>query len=195
VTEGKYIVAAADNPSQIDVRNILNPSGYVYVGNCQDPVSFLRLVRSHIPDFVVVDMGTRLADFRRAIETIDDDMLCSCILLSQYRDIDIVDLLDKSRVVMYCPKPLNTDILLQTVELSLINYKRVRELDKKLREMTENYETRKAVERAKWIIMEKERISEKEAYEKLRNKSMNSRMSMRDVAQSVILANEVKGKY
>jgi len=46
----------------------------------------------------------------------------------------------------YCPKPVNRDILLHTVGMTNMNYRRVLGLDKKLKEMTENYESRKLVD-------------------------------------------------
>ena len=77
----KYIIATADNPCQISLRNMLNPYGYTFLGNCSDAVSLMRLIRSYQPDFVVADLNLQHRELRRAIETIDDEMLCACILI------------------------------------------------------------------------------------------------------------------
>lgn len=190
----KYIVAALDNPLQIMVRNILNPNGYTFLGNCSDAISLMRLVRSFHPDFIVVDIGIQHSDVRSCIETIDDEMLCASILLGEYKDTGIFSIIEKSNAISYCPKPLNRDILLHTVEMANINYKRVFGLDNKLKQMTENYESRKVVERAKWILMDRDGLSEKDAYERMRNKSMNSRMTMKDIAEAIICTYEITGK-
>jgi two-component system, response regulator PdtaR len=187
----KYIVAASDNPVQISVRNILNPGGFAYLGNCGDAVSLIRLVRSYHPDFIVVDIGMQQAEFRKTLDTIDSEMLCACILLGDYRNASIEGLTEGSNVISFCPKPLNRELLIQTVEMANLNFKRIFELEKKLKEMTENYETRKAVERAKWILMDREGLSEKDAYDRLRKKSMDSRMSMRSIAESIIFTYEI----
>lgn len=182
----KYIVAASENPVQISVRNVLNPGGYSFLGNCGDAVSLMRLVRSYHPDFIVVDMGTQFADYKKVLDTIDDEMLCSCIILADHNNASIEGLIERSNVISICPKPINREILIHTVEMANVNYKRVFELEKKLKEMTENYETRKAVERAKWILMDREGLSEKDAYERLRKKSMDNRMSMKSIAEAII---------
>ncbi|MDP4183442.1 MAG: ANTAR domain-containing protein [Bacillota bacterium] len=188
----KYIVAAADNPTQIAIRNILNPSGFIFLSNCNDPISLLRLVRSYNPDFIVADLGLQLRDLKPIIDTIDDEMICACILIGQQRDMELGELQEKSKVVTLCTKPLNKDLFIHTVDMALLSFKRVFELNKRLRDMTENYETRKAVERAKWILMEREGINENEAYERMRRKSMDARTPMKALADAIIFAYELR---
>ena len=190
----KYVVAAAENPLQIAVRNILNPLGYIFLGNCSDAISLMRLIRSTQPDFVVVDMGMQAGELRHTLEVVDDEMLCACVLTGDYKSIDVTNILENSKVISFCPKPLNREIMAQVVEMAIINYKRVFELNKKLREMTENYETRKVVERAKWVLMERDGLSEKEAYDRIRKKSMNDRMSMKSIAEAIIFTYEIMNK-
>jgi len=190
----KYIVASVENSMQIAVRNILNPSGYVFLANCSDGVTLLRLIRSYNPDFVVVDYSLHAGELRNALEVIDDEMLCACILVGDHKNADIVGILDNSKTISFCLKPLNRDMLLQAVDLSIISYRRIFNLNKKLMEVTENYETRKAVERAKRILMERKGLSEKEAYESIRKKSMNSRMPLKSIAESIIYTYESMGK-
>lgn len=187
----KYIVAAIENPIQITVRNILNPNGFMFLGNCSDSISLMRLIRNQHPDFAVVDGSLQPAELRNVLETIDDEMLCACVLLGNQRDTSVTSLLEKSKVISFCPKPLNREILLQTVEMAYMNFIRVSDLDKKLRDMTENYETRKSVERAKWILMEREGINEGDAYNRIRKKSMDNRMSMKSIAYAIILTYEI----
>jgi len=72
-----------------------------------------------------------------------------------------------------------------------LSFKRVNELSQKLKEMTETLESRRLVEKAKWILMEKNKLSENEAYERMRKKSMDNRMSMKSIAEAIIIANEI----
>lgn len=182
----KYIVATLENSIQIAVRNILNPVGYTFLGNCSDSVSLMRLIRSYQPDLVVVDTSLPIRELKSVVDTIDEEMLCACILIGEYRNMEIGNLLEKSKTLSCCPKPINRDILLQVVEMGVIGYRRISELDRKLKEMTENYETRKLVERAKWILIQRDGISENEAYDRMRKKSMDTRVSMKAIAEAII---------
>jgi len=55
----------------------------------------------------------------------------------------------------------------------------------------EELETRKLVERAKGILMKEFKLDEAEAFGRIRKKSMDSRRSMREVAEAIILAHEI----
>lgn len=181
----KYIVAATENSVQIAVRNILNPGGYLYLEHCRDPVSLLRLIRSYHPDFIVVDSGMQLSEARSTLETVDDEMLCAGILLGEYGDPIAFSIMERSKALSFCPKPLNRDMLLHTVSMALLNYRRVLELNASLKKMTESYESRKRIDRAKAILME-QGLSENEAYALIRKRSMDERTTMRSIADSII---------
>ncbi len=56
----------------------------------------------------------------------------------------------------------------------------------------EALESRKLVEKAKGILMKQKNISEDEAYNILRKQSMDRRKSLKEVAEAIILANELK---
>jgi len=68
------------------------------------------------------------------------------------------------------------------------------ELMVKSRVIQEELETRKIIERAKGILMREERLTEEEAYLKLRKYSMDHRKTMREVAEAIILSTEIKKK-
>lgn len=190
----KYIVAA-DNLLQITIRNILSPNGYVYLAHCNDATTLLRFVRTMGPEFIVVDAGIQQSDVRSALETIDGEMLCASILLNDYKDAGILTMLEKSNAMCYCPRPLsNRDMLLQTIDMALMNYKRLSGLGRKLKEVTQDYESRVLIEHAKRILMNKCGFSENEAYQYIRKKSMDGRMAIKTVAEAIISTYEIMGK-
>lgn len=192
MTGGKYIVAAKDNAIQIAVRNILNPNGYVFLEHCRDAVTLLRLIRSYHPELIVVDGAMQLGELRSTLETVDGELLCAIILLGDYDDPVISTLLEGSNTISTCPKPLNRELLLHTADMSVMNYRRVLALGAKLRQMTDNYESRKQIDVAKALLMEHEGLSEKDAYERMRKRSMDERLSMRTVADLIIHSYKIK---
>ncbi len=56
----------------------------------------------------------------------------------------------------------------------------------------EELESRKRLERAKGILMRDEKLTEEQAYLKIRRYSMNNRKTMREVAEAIILASEMR---
>lgn len=65
------------------------------------------------------------------------------------------------------------------------------ELAREASESKRALEERKLIERAKGILMERKRLSEQQAYQRLRKSSMSSRKSMREIAEAIILAEEL----
>jgi len=66
------------------------------------------------------------------------------------------------------------------------------ELMVKTKVIQEELESRKKIERAKGILMKEEGLAEDEAYKKLQRYSMDHRKNMREVAEAIILASDMK---
>ena len=66
------------------------------------------------------------------------------------------------------------------------------ELMVKTKVIQEELETRKKVEKAKGILMKSQGISEEEAYSLIRKSSMNKRVSMKEIAEAIILSQEIR---
>lgn len=67
------------------------------------------------------------------------------------------------------------------------------ELIVKSKVIQEELETRKLVEKAKGILMKEQGLSESEAYRIIQKYSMDSRKSMRQVAEAIVMAQAIKG--
>lgn len=65
------------------------------------------------------------------------------------------------------------------------------ELTAKNKTVQEELETRKRIERAKGLLMRQEKLTEEQAYLKIRKYSMDNRKSMREVAEAIILTAEL----
>jgi signal transduction protein with GAF and PtsI domain len=66
------------------------------------------------------------------------------------------------------------------------------ELMVKTKIVQEELETRKKIEKAKGILMKEQKIDEEEAYNLIRKSSMDKRVPMKDIAEAIILAHEIK---
>jgi len=67
------------------------------------------------------------------------------------------------------------------------------ELDLRARSAEEALTTRKLVERAKEILAQEVNILPSEAYRLIQKQSMDTRKSMREIAEAIILTREIKG--
>ena len=60
-----------------------------------------------------------------------------------------------------------------------------------MEDLEESLAARKAVDRAKGILMDTQRLSESEAFRKIQKMSMDTRKSMREIAEAIILAHQM----
>jgi response regulator NasT len=72
-------------------------------------------------------------------------------------------------------------------EFSLINYNRIIEYEKKLKKLNNSIETKRIIDKAKWLLVEQDSMTETEAYEKIKKKSRDNRIPMRNIAEAIIL--------
>ena len=81
--------------------------------------------------------------------------------------------------------------LAPAIEVAIARYKEFQSLQKDLTDVKELLETRKAVDRAKGLLMDTQGLKEADAFRKIQRLSMNTRKSMREVAEAILLANEL----
>ena len=89
-------------------------------------------------------------------------------------------------------KPFRPAELLPVIELSVARFDEFRALEREVGDLREALETRKVVERAKGVLMETLGLREADAFHRIRKTSMDTRKSMREVAEAVLLAHEME---
>jgi response regulator NasT len=112
-------------------------------------------------------------------------------LLTAYSQHELVERAKEAGVVGYIVKPFRESDLAPAIEVAIARYKEFQSLQKELSDAKELYETRKAVDRAKGLLMDTQGLKEADAFRKIQRLSMNTRKSMREVAEAILLANEL----
>ena len=90
-------------------------------------------------------------------------------------------------------KPIDSKTLVSTLKVATARSKELSRLRSEVIEVNKNMETRKKIERAKGLIMDKLRLSEQEAYDYVRNISKENNISMEFVAE-IILGSDLDKK-
>lgn len=184
---GKFIVSGEDKKSLSSIKNVLTASGHIFIGYVKEPQAILRHIRGHTPDLVVIDIGSHFRELRPTLEVLDEEMLTACILLLESRNDEVFEFLTKTRSMTYMAKPVFEEVILQMSDMVLMNVKRLREYESKVKKLNDTLESRKRIEKAKWILVEQQGLRENEAYEIIKKKSRNNRIPMRDIADAIIM--------
>jgi AmiR/NasT family two-component response regulator len=187
----RIIIADDETIQRMDLKDILAKQGYLVVGEAGDGVSAVNLARELRPDLVIMDIRMPDMDGITAAEALTQEKIAPVLLLTAFGDQQLVERAKEAGVVNYIVKPLRESEVAPAIEVTLARYSEFRLLEEKTRTLTEQLETRKIVERAKGVLMEKQGLSEQEAFRKIQKASMNNRKSMREVAEAILLANEM----
>ena len=127
-----------------------------------------------------------------AAKILTEERVAPVVLLSAYSQRELVDRAREAGVVAYLVKPYREEDLTPAIEVALARYRGVPGVCKsQVVDLQQALETRKLVDRAKGILMDKQGLTEAEAFRKIQKMSMDNRKAMKDVAEAIILAHQV----
>jgi response regulator NasT len=126
-----------------------------------------------------------------AAKVLTEERIAPVVLLSAYSQRDLVQRAREAGVVAYLVKPYREEELSPAIEVALARFAEFKDLQKQVSDLQEALETRKLVDRAKGILMDKQGLTEAEAFRKIQKMSMDNRKPMKDVAEAIILAHQV----
>jgi len=192
----KKIVIADDEPiTRIDLREILEEANYDVVGEATDGFDAVELCKKHLPDLVLMDIKMPLLDGINAANIImKEELANSVILLTAYSGKEFIEKAKVAGVMGYLVKPIDDKSLLPAVEIALSKGKEIKKMKRDIKKANEKLEARKKIEKAKGILMRKNGMNEDEAYNKIRALSMNKRVSMKEIADILIMSNSINNR-
>lgn len=187
----RLVIADDESLIRMNLKETLISLGYLVVGEAGDGTSVIHLARELRPDLVLMDIKMPKLDGIQAAKVLTEEKIAPVLLLTAYSDRELVDRAREAGVVNYIVKPFRDAELLPAIEIALARYQEFLEMDSEIRDLKETLDTRKLVERAKGILMDTQGLKEAEAFRKIQQLSMNTRKSMKEIAQAILLANEI----
>jgi response regulator NasT len=185
----RILIAMAKAEQRNSLKLLLARGSYQVVAETDDGSQALRQARSLDPDLVLADVDLPGVNGLELCRALNQDRRTAVLLISQ--QVFLFQQLDerfKSYPVCYASRPLSEYNLFPAIE-SLFNCHRlINDLEKEIVSLQEKIETRKLVERAKGLLMQQAGTSEAEAYRRMQKQSMDKCLSMRKVAEAIILA-------
>lgn len=187
----RLVIADDESIIRMNLKETLVSLGYLVVGEAGDGVSVINLARELRPDLVLMDIKMPKLDGIQAARILTEEKIAPVLLLTAYSDRDLVERAKEAGVVNYIVKPFREAELLPAIEIAIARYQEFLEMDRQVADLKETLETRKLVERAKGILMDTQGLKEAEAFRKIQQLSMNTRKSMKEIAQAILLAHKI----
>ena len=155
----RVVVAEDESLIRMDIVEILRDNGFDVVGEAADGEAAVALALELRPDLVIMDVKMPKMD-----------------------GITAADKLNKEHVApVFTPNDL-----LPAIEIALSRWAQIVALENEVSDLSERFETRKIVDIAKGILNEKMGLTEPEAFRWIQKASMDRRLTMKDVAVTIV---------
>lgn len=189
----KLRVVIADDESiiRLDLKETLQRMGHQVVAEAGDGRTALDLIRQHRPDLAILDVKMPEMDGIDAAKVVADEKLAPVLLLTAYSQQDLVQRAMEAGVFAYVVKPFTEADLLPAMAVATSRFREFAAIAEQAQSLSAALETRKLVDRAKGILQDRHGLSEAEAFRRIQQQSMNTRKQMREIAEAIIIANEL----
>lgn len=187
----RVLIADDDPIIRLDLRQMLESLGYEVAAEAEDGLVAVNLAKSESPDVCLFDVKMPNLDGIDAATQIAEAGIAPVVLLTAYSDQELINRAKEAGVFGYLVKPFKPSDLTPAIEVARSRFESNIALSKEISDLSERLEARRAIEKAKGILMREQGLDESEAYRRIQTQSMNARKSMKEVADAIILAIDV----
>lgn len=182
----RVVIAEDEAIVRLDLKEIMEEEGYEVVGETGRGDEAVDLVRQHKPDLAILDIKMPGSDGLTAARAISSERLCAVLILTAFSQRDLIEQARNAGALAYLVKPFQKSELLPAIEMALGRFAEMKALDEQVKSLEESLEVRKAVDRAKGILMDELGWGERESFSWIQKRAMNDRVKMVEIADRII---------
>ena len=182
----RVVIADDEALIQMDLKEMLQEEGYSVVGEAADGEEACRLAQELRPDLVVLDVKMPVLDGISAASRITSARLAPVLVLTAFSQRELVERARDAGAMAYLVKPFTPADLVPAIEMAVSRHAEATALAREVTDLQERLEIRKLIDRAKGALQVRFGMSEPEAFRWIQKASMDRRLSMRQVAETVI---------
>ncbi len=180
------VIAEDEAIIRLDLKEMLQEEGFDIVAEAVDGETAVQLVQQHRPDLVVMDVKMPRLDGITAAGQIAAAGLAPVILLTAFSQEELVRRARAAGAMAYLVKPFGKADLLPAIEIATARYEELAALEREVADLRDRLETRKVIDRAKGVLQRRHGLDEAQAFRWVQRRSMDTRATMREVAEQVI---------
>jgi AmiR/NasT family two-component response regulator len=182
----KVLVAEDESLIRMDIVETLREHGFDVVAEAGDGEEAIAKAEELKPDLVVMDIKMPNMDGITAAKRMAE-LKIPVVLLTAFSQKELVEQAADAGAMAYVVKPFTPTDLIPAVEIAFSRHSQMVALESEVSDLIDRLETRKMVDRAKGLLITKGLVKdEPEAFRWIQKTSMDGRLTMKDVARTII---------
>jgi response regulator NasT len=186
----RVLIAEDEALIRLDLREMLEEEGYDVCGEAGDGRTAVTMAEELRPELVILDVKMPVLDGIAAAEEIALKRIAPVIILTAFSQRELVEKAREAGAMAYLVKPFQKKDLLPTIEMAVSRYRELVGLEAEVGDLQGRLDARKAVDRAKGILMTDHGMTEPDAFRWIQRAAMDRRLTMREVAERVVAGTE-----
>lgn len=181
----RIIVAEDESLIRMDIVSTLTDAGYEVIAEAGDGEEAIAKATELLPDLVVMDVKMPKMDGISAAKKLAE-LHIPVVMLTAFSDTDIISSASEAGAMAFVVKPFSPADLLPSIAIALSRAEELSELEAEVADLSERLETRKLMDRAKGLLQTRMKLTEPDAFRWIQKASMDRRLTMAQVAKTVI---------
>jgi AmiR/NasT family two-component response regulator len=187
----RILVAEDEALTRTILRARLEKLGHQVVAEVENGVQAVEAARTHKPDAIIMDIRMPEMDGIEAARQIVTERPCAILFLTAFSEDNLVEQAGEAGALAYLMKPFRKEDLSPAIEVAVRRFRQIQNQASEINDLKETLETRKLIDRAKGILMDRHSLTEDEAFKRIHFQARNQNKKMREIAQSIITASEL----
>lgn len=180
----RVVVADDESIIRMDLTEVLTGAGYDVVGQAADGQAALAAINEHSPDVAILDVKMPLLDGIEVARAVRDRV--PVVLLTAFGQTEIIAQATEAGVMGYLVKPFTESEIVAAIEVARSRFADLKAVIEDRDGLALTLETRKIVERSKGLLQQKMNMTEADAFRWIQKAAMDRRVSVREVAETII---------
>jgi response regulator NasT len=182
----RVLIAEDEALIRMDLAEMLREEGYEVVGEASDGEDAVSLARELKPSLVIMDIKMPKVDGITAAGAIVQERIAPVVMLTAFSQRELIEQARDAGALAYLVKPFAAHELVPAIELAVSRFAEMQALEHEVATLSDRLESRKAIDRAKGLLMANNAMTEPEAFRWIQRTAMDRRSTMRAVSEAII---------
>jgi response regulator NasT len=175
-----------DSSRSIILEKALEDAGYEVIAVLNSKDNLLMHIEQQQPDVIIVDLESPNRDSLESMRIVTQHNPKPIVMFTNDADDDMISEAINAGVSAYVVDGFNESRIQPIMNVAIARFREFQALRSELEKTKSSLEERKIIEKAKGIVMAQRQCNEDEAYQILRNLSMDNNKRIVEIAEQLV---------